>query len=225
MFAILHVALCHDSLDTEELAWQNRALSLIFQDFSDAFKRRWTKGNTLRPFCEWDSGPLNLDFKIKCENGRMTALICQSECENINIFLLPHYVQRIELMDANQSFVFDVRWLPRDLEFFYMWHNTVTGTLDLTSLPERMKRFSVLDNELTGGLNLTHLPDTLEELDVTRNHFVQKLLPYKLPPSVRMVDLRWNDDIEQVVPLTPQDSVRKKKNVRIIVQYGVSKVY
>ena len=225
MFSLAHIVACSERSDAEDLAMQDRALNLIFKDFSDAFKRRWTKGDTLRPFCEWDSGGLNRDFKIKCENGRMTALICQIECENINIFLLPHYVQRIHLMEAKQSFVFDVRWLPRDLELFYMWHNTVTGTLDLTCLPERIKRFSVMGNELTGGLNLTQLPDTIEELNVRSNNFVQKIVPYKLPPVLRMIDLRWNEDIQEVVPLTSEGSVKKSKIARIIVNSGKTKVY
>ena len=104
--------------------------------------------------------------------------------------VFPPHLQMFNVYHQPLTGEVDVSSLPEFLEYFCLEKCFFTGTLDLGSLPRGLEAFLCLQNKIVGIINIENLPEGMQEIAIEEPNIKEKVIRVgKVPKRRCRIDL------------------------------------
>ena len=176
----------------EQINMQAVLMDLFFENIDPNSLEKISHGNTTKHFEKWEFQP---SFNIELDFQAVTYVrICCKKVGNFRIDYLPNSVERLMILDCEQSGTVKTRLFPRNLVFINLRENALYGTIDLQTLPEKLEHLELGNNQLTGPIYLFRIPKTMNVLSLSNNAIKQETIFYDdLPNHMSSLSLIGNE--------------------------------
>ena len=124
---------------------------------------------------------------------------------------LPQTVIDLEIVHCEQTIPsINTRMLPREAIQIQLSGNRIGGGLDLSALPRNLWFFAMNRNVLTGPIHFVGLPPDIQSFAFAKNKIEQRVMYYDdLPEALHTVSLEGAGRIGVIKPLYPRREKRK----------------